>query len=277
MAQNKAALKSRIKAINTTKKITVDMEIISSAKLKKFSNPVDKNREYSQKLTAAAADVLASELNFEHLYLKNNSQGKKAYVYFGSDMGLCGGYNNNLTKFAKTIVNADDYLYCIGTNQYSMLKRMGFNVINDECSSDDLDFLSLKKIADQLIDRYAKGEISSISLIYTRFINNVTFEPHVIKVLPADHLEASTPKDIYLEPKPTEVIDYLIPMLVRNDIYGKWLESKASEQGSRRFAMENATDNANDLVDKLTLAYNQARQAAITQEITEIVGGADAL
>ena len=140
-------------------------------------------------------------------------------------------------------------------------------------------FDDIKKVAQKALDMYLENKIGSVEILYTKFINNVSFEASSIRVLPSelDTNESKNTKEVLLEPDANDILNNLIPMLVENTMYAKFLESKTSEQGSRRFAMENATDNAQELTDELLLAYNQARQAAITQEITEIVGGADAL
>ena len=198
-----------------------------------------------------------------------------------SDMGLCGGYNLNVNKLIFDEIDKDDCIILIGTKLYPILKRSGYNIINDPCSADKSDYRDIKDYADIAIRMFEDKEISSINVIYTRFVNNVSFKPLIKKVLPCELVrreEEDRPyKEILFEPSPEAILNSLIPIMIENDIYRLFMESKTSEHGSRRYAMENATNNANDLNDKLLLAYNQARQAAITSEITEIVAGADAL
>lgn len=278
MAQ-KAAIKSRIKSINATKKITGAMELIATVKLQKERNHMLKNREYVSVLKDTISKILSGEIDADSKYLKIRGNSHKVAIVFCSDLGLCGGYNINLTKLFEKTISKDDEVIVIGTSQYNWFKN-NYNVINDSIASDDITYAEIKKLSDQAINKYANNEIGSIQVIYTKFINNVSFEPTVEMVLPCkfDDIEVkNNSAEVLLEPDANAILNHLIPMYVENSVYSRWLESKTSEQGSRRFAMENATDNANELTDELLLAYNQARQAAITQEITEIIGGADAL
>lgn len=276
MAQ-KAAIKSRIKSINATKKITGAMKLIASVKLQKQRNSMLKNREYANVLKNTLDSILSNNIDVESAYLKTNNNPLKGVIVFCSDLGLCGGYNANIIKLVNKEVNKDDYLYVVGTSSYNILKR-NFKVENEVISSDNINFAELKKITRSLIELYINNKIGSINVIYTHFVNNVSFDPRIDKLLPQEETnEKGNFKEVLLEPNPSDILNNLIPMVIENEVYSKWLESKTAEQGSRRFAMENATDNAEELTEELLLAYNQARQAAITQEITEIISGADAL
>ncbi len=279
MAQNKAAIKARIKSVNATKKITGAMEVVSNVKLQKQSNQMRRNREYASVLKSVMARILSREIDLDNVFLKENGVDKTLYFVFYSDLGLCGGFNTNLTKYLRDFVKKDDYIYSLGTKEYTSLKKEGYNLLNQLTELDPLTYLDIKKLADSAIEKYRRGEIGKIAVIYTSFINNVTFEPHLDVVLPCLSNEefVDDGKELLIEPDANQVLNSLIPLYVENEIFARFLENKTSEQGARRFAMENATDNANELTEKLTLAYNQARQAAITQEITEIVSGADAL
>lgn len=277
MAQ-KAAIKSRIKSINATKKITGAMELIATVKLQKERNHMLKNRDYISVLKDTIINILSGEIDADNNFLKEKSNSKKVIIVFVSDLGLCGGYNINLLKEFEKVINNDDEVIVIGTSQYKWFKDR-YKVINDPIASDSITYLDLKKYTDQAIEKYRNNEIGSIVVAYTKFINNVSFEPVVEKVLPCkfDKNEKTNKAEILLEPDANDILNHLIPMYAENNVYSRWLEAKTSEQGSRRFAMQNATDNADELTEELLLAYNQARQAAITQEITEIIGGADAL
>lgn len=278
MAQ-KAAIKSRIKSINATKKITGAMELIASVKLQKQRNQMLKNRDYANVLSSTMNQILSGNVEVENDFLKEKTNPLKLVIVFCSDLGLCGGYNVNLTKLAKEVINPDDYVIVVGTKEYKWFKN-NYNVINnEEILSDASNYLSIKKIVEQAITMFKENKIGSINVLYTHFVNNVTFKPMYEKVLPCEkeEVENKSYKEVILEPNPNDILNNLIPMFVENNVYSKYLESKTAEHGARRFAMENATDNAEELTDELLLAYNQARQAAITQEITEIIGGADAL
>ena len=277
MAGNKSAIKSRIKSVNSTKKITGAMELISNVKLSKNRNLMEKNRSYADALEEVVSSILSGEMIEENDYLTKKDAKQKAYFIFTSDMGLCGGYNINISKLVKENVSKDDYVYFVGNKFYDQLKTEGYNIVNEQIGSDAVEYTIIKKYADNALQMYKENKISSINVIYTRFVNNINFKASVSCILPGLNTTSKEFKQIDFEPNADEILVDLIPMMVESQIYSKYLESKTSEHGNRRFAMENATDNANELTEKLELAYNQARQAAITQEITEIVSGADAL
>lgn len=277
MAQ-KAAIKQRIKSVGTTKKITRAMELMASVKLQKQTNLLKKNKEYFETLYNTMPKILSNDASIENDYLTIKDNPKKLFIVFCSDVGLCGGYNINLIKYFNEIVSKEDEVIVIGTSKYKWFKE-NYNVINDVISSDDTNYNELKNIVDHEVERYKNNEIGSIEVIYTKFVNNVTFNPTSIKVLPCEKEEFKKEnyKELLFEPNVNDILDNLIPMYAENSLYSFYLEAKTSEQGARRFAMQNATDNADELTEELLLKYNQARQAAITQEINEIVGGADAL
>ena len=167
---------------------------------------------------------------------------------------------------------------------YHWLNNRKFNILNDIHPSDDLSFLEVSNVVNEALSMYIADEITSINILYTKFVNSVSFEPSIIKILPvvkSDVLqqaeESSVFVDTIFEPSGAAILNQMIPMYVRSLSFSCWLETKTSEQASRRMAMESATDNAEEIIDKLVLQYNQSRQAAITQEISEIVAGADAL
>ena len=277
MAQ-KAAIKSRIKSINATKKITGAMELIATVKLQKERNRMLKNREYATVLKDTLDSILSRNIDVDNEFLKKKDNPLRFFIVFCSDLGLCGAYNMNVIKQTNNSIGKDDLVYVVGTSQYKYFKQ-NYNVINEPVSSDTLKYDDIEKLLNIALDKYKNNEIGSIEVVYTKFVNNVTFEATIIKLLPST-MEINKNKsnvELLLEPNPEVILNDLIPMVINNEVYAKFLESKTSEQGSRRFAMENATDNAEELTNDLLLAYNQARQAAITQEITEIVGGADAL
>ena len=278
MAKSKAAIKSRIRSINTTKKITGAMELISNIKLQKQSSLLEKNKKYAQTMIDCMANILSLDEDFGSKYIFEHKSERKLYFVFLSDLGLCGGYNINLCKYIADNLNPDDYYYLIGSASTSLLKKKGFKLLNEEIIlSDEVEYHDLKKLMETALKMYLDDEICSIEVAYTKFVNNVTFNPDVKKVLPLEIKPELKYRQMLIEPNGREVLDSLIPLVCINNLYNCFIQAKTSEHGSRRFAMENATDNANELIEDLTLAYNQARQAAITQEITEIIGGADAL
>lgn len=279
MAQGKQALKSRIRSINATKKITSAMELIANSKLARQRTMMEQNREYASILKDMVQSILANSESVENKFLVKNKSDKTLTIMFTSDLGLCGGYNSNMLKYVQQNCKTEDPMLVYGTKGISWLKSRDFQIVNEARESDSLTISDLNKIADQAIEMYLDGKVSKIQVVFTRFVNTVTFEPQISVVLPFEKNDEakSLNVDVIYEPSPEEILDNLVVMMVHSQMTSLWLETKTAEQGSRRLAMENATDNAEELTDKLVLQYNQARQAAITQEITEIVAGADAL
>lgn len=282
MAQGKQELKQRIRSINATQKITSAMELIANSKLQKQRGLMEKNREYATVLKQTVGEILYHNQGIENQFLKQKQSEKKLTIMFCSDLGLCGGYNINMMKLAQSFIKEEDPIFLIGTKQVTWLKNRRFNLAKSYISSDNITIKEMSKLVQEAVEMFKNDEISGIQVLYTSFINTVTFKPVLDVLLPyypektdikgkTDHIET------LFEPNPNEILDKLIPMALENVVYSMWMQTKTAEQASRRLAMENATDNATELNDQLVLAYNQARQAAITQEITEIVGGADAL
>lgn len=279
MAVNKQAIKSRIRSINATKKITSAMELIANAKLAKQRTMMEKNREYAALLKKTVSNIISQNPGVDNQFLKEKKSTKKLTIIYSSDLGLCGGYNSNMIKLASSVLSVDDPIIVIGSKQRGSYRKRGFNIINSYINGDAISFEELKTLVNQAIDLYKNDEIGSIQLLYTEFVNTVTFNPTMMTLIPdiTKPEKQSLNKETIFEPSADEILDRLIPMMIQNVAYSVWMQSKTAEQASRRLAMENATDNAEELNEKLVLAYNQARQAAITQEITEIVAGADAL
>ena len=276
MAQSKQAIKNRIRSINATKKITSAMELLANVKLQKHRNLMSKNSEYALVLKNTLGNIVASNPDIENKFIVKRTSDRHLVFVFSSDLGLCGGYNSNMMKTLESI-RADEIIL-VGTHQYGWLVNRGYNVINDMVSSDSVNFNDLKRFANIAIEKYLNNEIGHIEVVYTKFINTVSFNSEVVELLPlADNNIKPSNVETLFEPDCDTILNDLVPMMVHNLLYSLLLETKTSEQASRRLAMENATDNATELNDKLVLAYNQARQSAITQEITEIIGGADAL
>ncbi len=278
MAGNRTKIKARIKSVNATRKITGAMNLIANVKFQKEKTLFDQVLVYSRELRKTASRILSAEYDFHHPFLSENGAEKDLYYYIGSDLGMCGSYNVTLTKFLEEHVPKDALLYVLGSHQYTHIRNDGYEVINDLTPSDPLERTDLKKLADEALRKFLAGEVRSVNLVYTHFVNTVTYEPVVERLIPFTFEEGKKRNGYtYLEPDPADVLDHLIPLMTETAFYSAHVEAKVAEQAARRMAMDNATKNAAQLVEKLTLEYNQARQAAITQEITEIIGGADAL
>ena len=284
MAGNKQAIKARLRSVKTTKKITKAMQMISNAKLARIRKEMETNRTYATTLHELVEGILRNEdKDVKSVFFTEHKSTKAFNVLFCSDLGLCGGYNANILKYARENLAKEDPLVVFGTHAYSQLKNEGFNIVNPLTSIDNLNETELYKEMDYGIELYCKDEVSKIQILYTKFINTVSFEPCIDVILPYEKSEFEKEesmklvKEIIYDPSVEKVLDDLIIQMVHNVAYALTLETKTTEQASRRMAMENATDNAEELQESLTLQYNQIRQAGITQEITEIVSAADAV
>ncbi len=284
MAQSKQILRSRIKSVNNTRKITKAMEMIANAKLVKQRSRMEANREYAQRLQDTVNEIVVKNPDAECVYLNPKTADIKGAIVFCSDLGLCGGYNQNVLRLVKETLNPEDRIILIGTALFRQLREAGYTTVNEyPISSDDSTFLSLKEQVEILIDMYQKDELSTVELIYTRFVNTMSFQPDIDTLIPfslnidEETVEKTSHIETLFEPDAETILNHLIPMMIQNVVYADWMESTTAEQGSRRVAMKTATDNADELSESLKLEYNKARQASITQEITEIVGGSAAV
>ena len=277
-------IKRRIKSVESTKKITKAMELVATSKLRKTRNQLEQSKPYYTNVAQTVAEILANcKGNNDSIYLVENKDiGKEVFIVIASSLGLCGGYNANIFKEIKGAIKPGDYVYSIGSKATSYLLKNHQGVTDHKF--DDLnttfDFKDVTKLVAELTKMYREKEISKIKIVYTEFVNNLTFRPRIVTLLPVDpsdfdHIEISK-KSTLFEPSPEEVLDSLIPMYLQAVIYGYIIESATSENAARRTSMENANDNADELTEQLLLKYNQARQTAITNEISEIVAGANA-
>lgn len=277
-ASSMQSTKRRIKSISSTKKITKAMELTAVSKLQKTKSRFEANREYNDTFKYCVRSVLAG--------VDEEEKGKvevdaKAYLVITSNMGLCGGYNNNiLNTILATVDKEKDYLVVCGAKAQRFLEARGFKNVCNYPLTNTYTYQNAKEIAKLLLEPYEEKKVSSINTIYTKYINSLTFTPYVEQLLPLKRENEDSGVDDYFvifEPNKKELLTQLLPLYFNNTIYNTLLEASVSEYASRRTAMENATDNAEELTEKLRLEYNKARQGAITQEITEIVAGANAL
>jgi len=274
-------IKRRIKSVESTKKITKAMELVATSKLRKTRNQLEQSKPYYTNVAQTVAEILANcKGNNDSIYLVENKDiEKEVFIVIASSLGLCGGYNANIFKEIKGAIKPGDYVYSIGSKATSYLLKNHQGVTDHKF--DDLnttfDFKDVTKLVAELTKMYREKEISKIKIVYTEFVNNLTFRPRIVTLLPVDpsdfdHIEISK-KSTLFEPSPEEVLDSLIPMYLQAVIYGYIIESATSENAARRTSMD---DNADELTEQLLLKYNQARQTAITNEISEIVAGANA-
>jgi len=256
--------------------------MIANAKLFKQRNGMEANREYSQRLQDTVDEIMANNQDIECEYLQHKENPHTFTIVYCSDLGLCGGYNANIMRMVKENLNSEDPTILIGTKLYRQFKEANFNLLqNEPIESNGLQPSQLKKYVDQGINLFRENKVGKVQIIYTKFVNTMTFKPEIDILLPFSKSETSTTKTSYVEtlfePNPQVILNQLIPMMIHDVAYSDLMEASTSEQGSRRVAMKTASDNADDLSQTLQLEFNKARQAAITQEITEIVGGSSAV
>lgn len=276
-------IKRRIRGINNILQITKAMEMVSTAKLRRARIRLEKTRPYFRVVVDDIQAIL-SLVGADHPLLTVRDPETTLYIVITSDQGLAGGYNANIQRLAETTIEedpSDAKLMVVGTKARDYFERRDYDIVSAYTGlSDEPSYNDARELAHKAMALYQEGEVDCIRLIYTEFESTISYEPKAMRILPSEDLkpkEDGIPKDIYFEPSPEAVLDYLIPMYVETAIFGALIEASASEQGSRRVSMENASDNATDMIDELETNYNRARQAAITNEITEIVSAADAV
>ncbi|SKC56289.1 ATP synthase F1 subunit gamma [Maledivibacter halophilus] len=278
-------IKRRIRSVNSTKQITKAMELVSTAKLRRARGRLEKVRPYFETVNETVQEILGSSSNIDHSYTIEREVKKSLYIVITADRGLCGGYNINAIKKALEDIEKKEKVsfIVIGQKAKGYFSKRGYNIVGEYLNiSEKPEYIDAKNIGRLALKLYKEGEIDEIKLVYTQFVSTISQVPKMVKLLPVskeekEEAEEKEFKYVSYEPSPGAVLDYLIPKYIESTMYGTLVESAASEQAARRVAMESATDNAEEMIDSLTLSFNQARQAAITQEITEIVGGAEAL
>jgi ATP synthase, F1 gamma subunit len=286
MPESMQIIKRRIRSIESTRKITNAMELVANSKLRKVRYLLEQFRPYDQTVRQMVCKILeASEELIENEYLYDRSHVlRTAYIVITSSLGLCGGYNNNVLKLAHKEIKKNDYVFCIGTKGLFSFKNKKYNLNENYVElNNSLDFIGITSMIKELEEMYRNHEIGHIKIIYTEFINNLTFIPKIKSVLPlSDEIkaefksESSQYKEIIFEPNVMEVLKQLIPTYLNALTYGYLIESVTSENAARRLSMEKANENADELLEQLLLKYNQARQTAITNEISEVIAGASA-
>ena len=280
---NLKEIRNRISSVSSTMQITSAMKMVSAAKLKKAQDAITAMRPYSDKLTQMLVNLSLS-VDFENVYLSPRQVKNKLVVCITSNRGLCGAFNSNVIKKCTEIANSSDEsvsFLCIGKKGADILSK-NYNVVqtNNEIF-DDLTFENISAIAEKLMSMFLNKEFDSVQIVYNKFKNAATQIVTQEQYLPIENNDSKNDQkessDYIFEPSQVEIISELIPKSLKTQLYKSIRDSYASEHGARMTAMHKATDNATELRDQLKLTYNKARQAAITNEILEIVGGAEAL
>ena len=280
MAGSMKEIKLRIKSVESTMQITKAMELVASSKLRRAKERVEHSRPYFETLYATLFDIAATQEHVDSPYLARRTTHRRLYIVIAGDRGLAGGYNANILKAVQADAEGQKYsVLPIGKKAVEYFARHQVSMITQAfAEAGDLSVSDSFEISRIVCQKFLAGDFDEIRLCFTQFVSMLTQTATVLPILPFE-----VPKDIkkrqslmLYEPDPTAVFNDIIPEYLAGMIYGALCESVASEQGARRTAMDAATKNAGEMIEHLNLYYNRARQAAITQEITEIVAGADA-
>ena len=281
-------LKGRIRGVQNTRKITRTMEMVATSKLKRAQDRLGAARPYSQKLRDVISRLLSPELASRYALLRQPDEVKRAaIILMTSNRGLAGAFNANLIRMARQLMadlrskGVETELHVVGKKGGAFFRFLGEPLassrvdISDRPASEDASAL-----VEPLMERFVAGQLDAVYVVHARFNSALSTPPNTVRVLPIEAPEGSTASvaDNYiLVPSADEILTRILPLYVRNSVYTALLETSAAEHGARRTAMKSATDNAGEMLQTLTRRYNRARQAGITQEIAEIVGGAAAL
>ena len=295
-------IKRRKTGIQSTQQITKAMKLVSTVKLQRAKARAEQNKNYTMLMYDTIVSIVKRSGYIDHPMMKDNGSAKKAVILITSNRGLAGGYNSNITKLVTQSGWSTDEteVYAIGKKGRDGVRRRGYEVVYENAGMiDEPVYSDAMELADDLLAKYAAGEIGEIYIAYTIFKNTVVHVPKLQKLLPLG--KDSTPTEsvsgregeesilpdaeeeaakralMTYEPDEDEALNAIIPKYVTSLIYGALIEAVASENGARMQAMDSATDNAEKMISGLELQYNRARQGAITQELTEIIGGAEAL
>ena len=278
-------IKRRKGSIQSTQQITKAMKLVSTVKLQRAKQRAEESKSYFDLMYETVTSVLARTTGLNHPYLQGGESGKKAVIAITSNRGLAGGYNSNIVKLVRDGgFSADDTaIYAIGKKGRDALARQGYQIAID--GSDVMEgptYADAIAISKEVLQAFKDGEVGEIYLAYTRFKDTVVHEPRILKLLPVEvpNVQGETQEAkavMNFEPNDEEALNQIVPKYMTSLIYGGLIEAVASENGARMQAMDSATNNAEEMINKLSLQYNRARQGAITQELTEIIAGANAI
>ncbi|QIL85497.1 F0F1 ATP synthase subunit gamma [Vibrio sp. HDW18] len=282
-------IRTKIGSVKSTQKITKAMEMVAASKMRRSQDAMESSRPYAQTIRKVIGHVASASLEYRHPYLEEREAKRVGYIIISTDRGLCGGLNINL--FKKAITNMQDWkekgveieLAIIGSKATAFFNNSGAKVaaqvsgLGDSPSLEDL----IGSVG-VMLKKYDKGELDRLYLVFNQFVNTMVQQPKIDQLLPLPKSDSAEMQrdhmwDYIYEPEPKPLLDALLLRFIESQVYQGVVENLACEQAARMVAMKAATDNASNLIDDLQLVYNKARQAAITQELTEIVGGAAAV
>ncbi len=281
-------VKRRIGSVKNTKQITNAMNLVSASKLQKAKSTVAKTTPYFNEMRNVVSSVVKNSKGINHPFLIEKDGKKALIITITSDRGLCGGYNANISKEVfHFIEDKEESLYVIGNKGYDYFNRRKKNIVGRiNGISENPTYDDARILGEFAVEGYNNGDFDEVYVAYTEFKSTITHIPSILKLLPVDTNEFASEEDdtaetkmslMKYDPSEEEVLTYIVPKYINTVIYGALVASSTCEQAARMTAMDAATENANEVIGNLTLVYNRARQSAITQEITEIVSGANAL
>ena len=280
-------IKNRIKSVGSTQQITKAMHLVATSKLQKSKSTLDITRPYYNEMRRVIGNIVTNSVGVNHPFFEDRYARNVLVVVLAGDRGLCGGYNVNICKKASAFMKEckhDVSAITIGTKARDYFRRRQRNIVKAYSGISEKPYYDdATDIVTRVVDAYTEGGVDEVWIAYTEFKSILSHEPKLMKLLPVDKnafegiegVVSGSP--VEYEPDPAAVLDFLFPKYLNTVVYGALVEASACELGARMTAMDSASSNADDMIDKLTFQFNRARQGAITQELNEIVGGASAL
>lgn len=280
-------IKTRINSVNSTKQVTKAMELVASSKMRKAKDRALAARPYFGTMYNTVKDIATNTRGVRNVFLKQREVKNRCYIVVAGDRGLAGGYNSNILKLTVSHMDGKkEKVMTVGKKSTEFFQKRGYDILKSAESVEKCDYDETLAFAQEAMDLFKKGDIDEVYMVYTEFVSPLTQRPKLLKVLPLafEKEENNETKEqvakgarVQYLPSAEVVLGHIIPKYVSGIVYDGVIESFASEQAARRTAMSSATDNADEMLSNLELSYNRARQSAVTQEITEIVGGVEAL
>ena len=277
-------IKTRINSVNSTKQVTKAMELVASSKMRKAKDRALAARPYFGTMYDTVRDIATNTRGVRNVFLKQREVKNKCYIVVAGDRGLAGGYNSNIMKLVLSHMgDKKEKVMPIGKKANEFFAKRGYDILKSAESVEKCGYEETLAFAQEAMDLYKKGEVDEVYMVYTEFVSPLTQRPKLLKVLPLafdkeeNKEQSAKGTRVQYLPSAEVVLGHIIPKYVSGIVYDGVIESFASEQAARRTAMSSANDNADEMLSNLELSYNRARQSAVTQEITEIVGGVEAL
>ena len=280
-------IKNRIHSVQSTQQITKAMELVASSKMRKAKDKALASRPYFNTMYETVKDIATNTRGVRDVFLKPREVKNRCYIVIAGDRGLAGGYNSNIFKLTTAHMDVkQEKVIALGKKSVEFFSKRGYDLLISQDNVENCDYEKTLEVANTAMDLYKKGEVDEVYISYTEFVSPLVQRPQLKKILPLvfekDETEVKSKEEgrkarVQYLPSPEAVLSYIIPKYVSGIIYDGVIESFASEQSARRNAMKSASDNADEMLSTLELSYNRARQSSITQEITEIVGGVEAL